>query len=180
MLSNGVLLSSIDSRDTQSKKVSVHADFRMARDVLKGLARPLGCGLRLVRPQGHGLRLTRPLGCGDRWGLGVYIPFPFVPNGYLPLLPHFSMSKTEHELFLSPSIVDLKPSSKSIDFLINPWGKRVPNSIREQLHWFSNSKEHLVHVLASGCVCYSWSLAPSRLKHRPLNLPTCVVAPEGL
>ena len=49
MLSNGVLLSSIDSRDTQSKKVSVHADFRMARDVLKGLARPQGRGFRLVR-----------------------------------------------------------------------------------------------------------------------------------
>ena len=31
----------------------------------------------------------------DRWGLGVFIPFPFIPDGTLPLLPHFSTPKTE-------------------------------------------------------------------------------------
>ena len=119
-------------------------------------------------------RLKWPLGVG-----GIYT-LPFLPNCTLPLLPHFNTSKIEPELSLSPFIVDLKPPSKSIDFPINPWGKRIQNSIREQLHWFPNSKEHLVNVLASGCVCYSWSLAPGRLERHPWSLPTCVAAPEGL
>jgi hypothetical protein len=38
----------------------------------------------------------------------------------------------------------------------------------------------LVHVLADGCVCYSWSLAPSRPERRPWSLPTCVAAPRCL
>ena len=59
----------------------------------------------------------------DRWGLGVFIPFPFLPNSSLPLLPHFSTPKIEQELSLSPSIVDLKPPSKSIDFPIILEGK---------------------------------------------------------
>jgi hypothetical protein len=69
-------------------------------------------------------------------------------------------------------LAHLEPPSNSIDFLINPWEKRCQNSIREQLHWFPISEEHLVHVLASGCVCYSWSFAPSRLEHRPVRLPS--------
>ena len=73
----------------------------MAQDALKGIVRPQGRGLRLARPRGRGLHLARPLRCGDRWELGVYIPFPFLPNGYLPLLPHFSTLKTEQELSLS-------------------------------------------------------------------------------
>ena len=34
----------------------------------------------------------------DRWGLGVFIPLPFLPNDTLPLLPDFSTPKTEQEL----------------------------------------------------------------------------------
>ena len=94
---------------------------------------------------------------------GVFIPIIFLPNISLLAPAHSSSSKIEKELSLSPSIIGLKPPSKSIDFPINPWGKRVQNSIREQLHWFSNFKKHLVHVLADGSVCYSWSLAPSQL-----------------
>jgi hypothetical protein len=58
---------------------------------------------------------------------------------------------------------------------INPWEKRCQNSIREQLHWFPILKEHLVHVLADGCVCYSWSLAPSRLERRPVSFTVSTV-----
>jgi hypothetical protein len=59
------------------------------------------------------------------------------------------------------SIGALELSSFPLWFPINPWEKKIPNLIREQIHWFPNSKEHLVHVLAGGCICYSWSLAPS-------------------
>ena len=109
----------------------------------------------------------------DRWGLGGIYTLTLNFQQYSD-----SFSSLQHAqnragaLSLSLSIVDLKPSSKSIDFPINPWGKRVQNLIREQLHWFPNSKDHLVHVLVDGCVCYSWSLAPSRLEHRPVSLPS--------
>ena len=117
--------------------------------------------------------LKWPLGAGD-----YLYPSPFSLMALcLFFLTQAHLNRKEP---LSPSIVDLEPSSKSIDFPINPWEKRVQNLIREQLHWFLNSKEHLVHVLASGCVCYSWSLAPSQLEHRPWSLPTCVGAPRGL
>ena len=56
----------------------------------------------------------------DCWGKRVFIPFPFLPNGSLPLLPYSSSSKTERSLSLSSSISDLELSSKSIDFPINP------------------------------------------------------------
>ena len=117
----------------------------------------------------------------DRWGLGGIYTLTLNFQQYSD-----SFSSLQHAqnragaLSLSLSIVDLKPSSKSIDFPINPWGKRVQNLIREQLHWFPNCKEHLVHVLAGGCVCYSWSLAPSQLEHHLWSLPTCVAALGGL
>ena len=85
--------------------------FTLTLAVLRGAAVPhLKRGTAAVR---HYRDLS------DRWGLGVFIPFPFLPNGSLPLLPHFSSSKIERTS-LSPSIVDLEPSSKSIDFPINP------------------------------------------------------------
>ena len=38
----------------------------------------------------------------DRWGLGVYIPFPFLPNKKTcSLLPHSSMPKIEQKPSLS-------------------------------------------------------------------------------
>ena len=52
----------------------------------------------------------------DRWGLGVYIPFPFIPNGNLPLLPHLSTSKAEQEFLLPP----LLTSSPQANPLISP------------------------------------------------------------
>jgi hypothetical protein len=69
-------------------------------------------------------------------------------------------------------LTHLELPSNSIDFPINPWEKRWQNSIREQLHWFPILKEHLVLVLVSGCVCYSWSFAPSQLKRRLVSLPS--------
>jgi hypothetical protein len=80
--------------------------------------------------------------------------------------------KIESAPFSLSSIGDLELSSFSIDFSINPWEKKVPKVIREQIHWFPKPKEHLVHVLADGCVCYSWSFAPSRLERCPVSLPT--------
>ena len=51
----------------------------------------------------------------DRWGLGVFIPFPFLPNGCLPLLPHSSSSKTERSLSLSfPPLVTLSPQANPL------------------------------------------------------------------
>ena len=113
---------------------------------------------------------------------GIYI-FPFLSQRYIHIdrqtnqpalffLTSAHSKQSRSSLSLSHSIVDLKPPSISIDFSINPWGKRVHNLIREQLHWFLNSKEHLVHFLAGGCVCYSWSLAASRLERRLASLPS--------
>ena len=101
--------------------------FTLTLAILHGMALPhLKRGTTALEP-----RHCRDL--SDRWGLGVFIPFPFLPNGSLPLLPHFSSSKIERTS-LSPSIVDLEPSSKSIYFPVNFLEKRVQNSIREQLH----------------------------------------------
>ena len=75
---------------------------------------------------------------------------------------------------LSPSIIDLKPPSKSIDFPSILEGKGSKTWLESSSIDSSNSKEHLVHVLVGGCVCYSWSLAPSQLEHRLRSLPTCV------
>ena len=97
-----------------------------------------------------------------------------MPSSFRPAGPDLC------SLSLSSPLVTLSSQAFLFDFPINPWEKKVPNSIREQIHWFPNSKEHLVHVLASGCVCYSWSLAPSRLKRGPWSLPTCVAALGGL
>ena len=130
------------------------------------------CGTAALKPR-HCHDLS------DRWGWGGIYTHPLPPQR-LSSSCRFSHAQTEKELSLSPSIVDLNPPSKSIDFPINPWWKRVQNSIREQVHWFPNSKEHLIHVLAGGCVCYSWSLAPSRLERRPWSLPTYVAALGGL
>ena len=95
--------------------------------------------------------------------------------------PSYSDQRIAVQCSLSlSSIGALKVSSFPFYFPINPWEKKVPNSIREQIHCFPISKEHLVHVLAGGCVGYSWSLAPSRLERRPWTLPTCVAAPGGL
>jgi hypothetical protein len=53
----------------------------------------------------------------DYWGLGgIYIPFPFLSKGNLPLLPHLSMSKVEQELSLPP----LLTSSVQANPLISP------------------------------------------------------------
>ena len=49
----------------------------------------------------------------DRWGLGVFIPFPFLPNGCLPLLPHSSSSKTVRSLSLPP-LLTLSPQANSL------------------------------------------------------------------
>ena len=128
-----------------------------------------------------GIATLEPWHCrdlNDRWGKGVFISFPFFSNVSLLPLNHSVQSKAEKCSSLS-SIGDLELPSFSIDFPINAWEKKIPNSIREQIHWFPTSKEHLVHVLVGGCICYSWSLAPSRLECRPWSLPTCVVAPGG-
>ena len=128
--------------------------FTLTLAILPGAALPhLKRGTAALKPR-HCHDLS------DRWGWRVFISILFLPNGYLLSSAHSNSSKNR-KWALSPSISDLEPSSKSMDFLINPWEKRVQNSIREQLHWFLNSKEHLVHVLANGCVCYSWSLASS-------------------
>ena len=116
----------------------------------------------------------------DRWGWVVLIPFPFLPNVSLLSLTHSARPRTEECPSLSPPLVTLSSQAFSLDSPMNPWEKKVPNSIREQILWFPNSKEHLVHVLAGGCVYYSWSFAPSRLEHHPWSLPTCVTAPGGL
>ena len=60
------------------------------------------------------LRHCRDL--NDRWGLGVFIPFPFLPNGSLPLLPYSSSSKIERGLSLPP----LLTSSPQVNPLIFP------------------------------------------------------------
>ena len=116
--------------------------------------------------------LKWPLGAG-----GYLYPSPSSPTALCLFFLTLARSK-QKGASLSPSIVDLEPSSKSTDFPINLWEKRVQNSTREQLHWFLNFKEHLVHVLTDGCVCYSWILAPSRLERRPWSLPTCVAVRE--
>ena len=66
-------------------RLTLGCGIRLARPLGRGirLARPQGRGIRLARPRGRGLRLARPLGCGVCCGLGVYIPFPFLPNSYL-------------------------------------------------------------------------------------------------
>ena len=137
--------------------------FTLTLAVLRSVALPhLKRGTATLKP-----RHCRDL--SDRWGWGVFIPILFLPNG--SLLPLLILARPKEKMSsLSPSISDLEPSSKSIDFSINPWEKRIQNSIREQLHWFSISKEHLVHVLAGGCVCYSWSWASSWLERRPMSL----------
>ena len=92
-----------------------------------------------------------------KWPLGLrgYLyPSSSSPTSLSLLLLILARPNRKEALSLPPLLTS-SPPSKSIDFPINPWGKRVLNSIREQLHWFPNSKENLVHVLASGCVCYS-------------------------
>ena len=69
--------------------------FTLTLAVLRGAALPhLKGGTAALEPWHY-----RDL--SDRWGLGVFIPFPFLPNGSRPLLPHSSLSKTERSLSLS-------------------------------------------------------------------------------
>jgi hypothetical protein len=107
----------------------------------------------------------------DRYGQGVFILFPILPN------VHFFFSNGSLNIRLTkalslPPLAHLELPSDSIDFLINPWEKRCQNSIKDQLHWFSITKEHLVHVLTDGCVCYSWSFTPTWLQRRLVSLPS--------
>jgi hypothetical protein len=89
------------------------------------------------------------------------------------LLPH-SFSSTEQSWCSSSlsSIVASQALKHSSDSTIKSWDKRQQNSSRELIHWFPKSKEHFVHVLADGCVRYSWSLAPSRLERCSVSLPS--------
>ena len=80
-------------------------------------------------------------------GLGVLIPFPFLPNISLLSPTHSAHLRTEECPSLSPPLVTLSSQAFSLDFPINPWEKKVPNSIREQILWFPNSKKHLIHAL---------------------------------
>ena len=61
----------------------------------------------------------------DRWGLGVFIPFPFLPNGTLHLLSHSRSSKTESSPSLLP-LVTLSPQANPLIFpsiLERKWSK---------------------------------------------------------
>ena len=55
----------------------------------------------------------------DHWGLGVFIPFPFLPNISLFFLNHSACAEPKKCFSLS-SIGDLALLSFSIDFFINP------------------------------------------------------------
>ena len=159
---------------TKCSKIHMHPQIH-SQDVYTSLLPLLSCMVRHCRTWTVALpRLKWPLGAGGIYTLPLPPQWLSASSSSLQLIPN-----RKEPLSLSLHF-DLEPSSKSIEFPINPWEKRVQNSIREQLHWFLNSKEHLVHVLASGCVCYSWSLTPSRLERRPWSLPTCVAAPGGL
>jgi hypothetical protein len=101
---------------------------------------------------------------------GIYT-FPLALTSLL-LPQRFIRLRTDQCSSLSPPLAHLELPSNSIDFTINPWEKMCQNLIREQFYWFPKFKEHLVHVLAGGCVCYSWSFAPSRRERRPMSLPS--------
>ena len=57
----------------------------------------------------------------DRWGLGGIYTLPLPPRWLSASSSSLQLIQNRKEpLSLSPSIVDLEPSSKSIDFPINP------------------------------------------------------------
>ena len=73
-------------------------------------------------------------------GWGVFIPLTLPSNGSSST----STLQTDAQLLiycsLSSPLVTLSSQAFLCDFSINPWEKRLQNSIREQIHWFPNSK----------------------------------------
>ena len=102
---------------------------------------------------------------------------PSSPTATCSLLPHFSTPKTEQELSLSLHCWPQAPK-QIYWFLHQSLRDKGPKLAKRASSLIPNSKKHLVHVLAGGCVCYSLSLAPSRLERRPVNLPCLWQPPE--
>ena len=129
------------------------------------------CGTAALEP-----RHCRDL--SDRWGLGGIYTLPLPPQQLSA-----SSSSLQHAQnrvgALSPSIVDLKPPSKSIDFPSIFEGKGSKTRL-ESSSIYSPTLKSTWFTFWSVVICYSWSLAPSQLEHRPWSLPTCVVAPGGM
>jgi len=106
----------------------------------------------------------------NRWEAGGYLYFSLSSITSLSSSP--TVQTNENQQVLISSLLHWCPSSSQAFPLTSP-------SILERKRcqkWLESSStdfqslEHLVHVLAGGCACYSWSLAPSQLEHHPVSL----------
>ena len=94
----------------------------------------------------------------NRWEAGGYLYFSLSSITSLSSFPTVQTDENQQVLIFSLSLLHWCPSSSQAFPLTSPSileKKKVSKVIREQLHRFPKPKEHLVHVLAGGCVCYS-------------------------
>jgi hypothetical protein len=104
----------------------------------------LSCSAKTANSTSFYLLLSKARQCRDLfdcWDQGRYsYPFSSLTIVFFNLWP---FRPTPTELFvhsLSSPLVNLNSQAFFCDFPINPWEKRLQNSIREQIHWFSKSK----------------------------------------
>jgi hypothetical protein len=129
-----------------SAKTAIYSLFS---PLLSGLVRQchtwreaqLLCSTTAVEPR-HCHDLT------DHWRWRVFIPLPLPSNGSSSTSAHSVRSEQTCAHSLSSPLVTLSSQAFLCDFPINPWEKRLQNSIRQQIHWFLNSK--------STCSRFSW------------------------
>ena len=130
--------------------------FTLTLDVLRGAALPhLKGGTAALEPWHY-----RDL--SDRWGLGVFIPFLFLPNGYLLPPAYSSTPKTEKEPPLSlPPLVTLSPQANPLisPSIIERKGSKTrlkSSSIEKEIT--SEKILYPVHQLHLHCHLYSCHL----------------------